>query len=208
MNLGLRKFGVLFCALLATAVSSGARAADERAITVADVHNFTARIEAVINNGTPGETRDDLSLLIARNAQFSENIFRPHYQAGWSNVAYGYGYPAYYGRPYATYGYAPANFYSLSKGGQIDRIVSKKHTIAGYQVQLDVTNIEINPYGSTAMVSLDVKEYGRVYSPYYAHFEQVAVQGNSRCRMYLMKGLDAPPVLTRLDCNTNSNLPL
>lgn len=212
MKFGVMKFGALVCALLVTVVSSGARAADDRMITVADVYGFAGRLEVAVNKGSPSETRADLIQLFSQNAQFFENVSRPQYQVAWANAPYAYGYPVYggyYARPYATYGYVPANYYNLSKGNQIDRILSKKQSIPGYQIKIDVTHIDINPYGSTAVASIDMKEFGSVLNPYYyPMYEQTAVQGNSRCRLYLVKGLDAPAVLTRLDCNTNSNLPL
>jgi hypothetical protein len=86
-------------------------------------------------------------------------------------------------------------------------IWNKKEMVPGYHTNLHVTNVSISPYGNTATVDIEMREFGLAYNPYNPALMQRSIQANSRCRMHLTE-MNNNPILTRMDCNTNSNLPM
>jgi hypothetical protein len=83
----------------------------------------------------------------------------------------------------------------------------KKQRIPGYRTELKITDTTISPYGSTAVVDLDLREYSLAYSPYTPNLSQRVMHSSGKCKMYLSKVSEIQLLVTRLDCNTQSTLP-
>jgi hypothetical protein len=199
--------GILIAAL-ALMVSPVAAQADSGRISVADVHNFTAHMQNTINLNSLNDTRAGLDLIIAENATFTDRIASPRYLNGWATVGYGNPYsPYYYRYPYAPQYFAPVSHRAMTKSQLMGLVWNKKQAVPGYQTSMHVNNISFNAYGNAAVVDLDIKEYGAAYSPYHPGLMQRTIQANSRCTMNLTE-LNGSPVMTSLNCNTNSNLPM
>lgn len=199
--------GILVAAL-AVMMAPVAAQADSGRLNVADVHNFTAQLQNTINLTSLSDARAGLDLIIAENATFTDRIASPRYLNGWSNVGYGYPHSAYYYRyPYSPYYAAPVSHRAMTKSQLMGLVWNKKQAIPGYQTSMHINNISFNAYGNAAVVDLDVKEYGAAYSPYYPGAVQRSLQANSRCTMHLTE-LNGGPMMTSLNCNTNSNLPM
>lgn len=200
------KKGILVAAL-ALMIAPAAHA-DSGRLNVADVHNFTAQLQNTINQGNLNDTRAGLDLIIAENASFTDRIASPRYLNGWANVGYGYPHSAYYYRyPYAPHYMAPVSQRAMTKSQLMGLVWNKKQAIPGYQTSMHVNNVSFNAYGNAAVVDLEIKEFGAAYSPYYPGLMQRSLQANSRCTMHLTE-LNGGPMMTSLNCNTNSNLPL
>ena len=79
--------------------------------------------------------------------------------------------------------------------------------IVGYKPEFVVTGIKMRPYASSAVVDVSLREYSTQYAPYYSHLTAGVLHANSKCKMYLSKHR-GELFLTRMDCNTTSNMPM
>lgn len=196
------RFLLTIFALLVTAVAPATAA--ER-ISVSDIHNFVENTNHAINNPNRHAARNYLASTTADNAIFVNHIAvlpQPGtWQAAWAGTYSGYSrYPL---NPY----YTQTSTGNFSKWQTIDQLESKKRTIPGYQAQLDVTETKINAYGTAATVDVDLKEYSLAYTPYNPTLTTKVMHANSKCKLYLSKAGNSDIVLSRMDCNTNTNLP-
>ena len=199
------RFTLMLFALLVMAIGP-AQAAENR-ITVTEIHNFIQNASHAINNPNRHVARNFLNRSTADNAVFVNrtavnNTGTYWHQAWYGNPAYG----AYYRYPLNPY-YSPTSVDQLGKWDNINLLENKKRMIPGYQAALDVTGTNIHPYGGHAVVDLDMKEYSLSYSPYQPNQAGRTMHANSKCKMYLSKLDDNNIVMTRMDCNTNTNLP-
>lgn len=205
------RFLYVFFALVVMAAVQPAQAMENR-ISVTDIHNFINNTNSALNNPNLHVARNFLNRTTAENAVFENTVsvydnyaanpYDPYHRVWYNNPAYGY----YYRYPLNQY-YAPTSMHSLKKWDMINQIENKKRMIPGYQAKLDITDTVISPYGGTAVVDIDLKEYSTAYNPYMPGLTQSVLNANSKCKMYLSKKGDNDMLLTRMDCNTNTNLP-
>ncbi len=196
------RFLLTIFALLVTAVAPATAA--ER-ISVSDIYNFVENTNHAINNPNRHVARNHLARTTADNAIFVNHVaVLPSpgtWQAAWASAYSNYSrYPL---NPY----YTRTSTGSFSKWQTIDQLEVKKRTIPGYQAQFDVTQTEINAYGTLATVDVDLKEYSLAYTPYNPTLTTKVMHANSKCKLYLSKAGNSDIVLSRMDCNTNTNLP-
>jgi len=183
--------------------------ATENRITVTDIHNFVNNANSAVNNPNMHVARNFLNRTTAENAIFENRIavmngVNPYHRVWYNNPAYAYGY--YYRYPMNPY-YAPTSARSLTKWDHINMVENKKRMIPGYQARMDITNTVVSPYGDSAVVDVDLKEYSLAYSPYTPTLTQQMLNANSKCKLYISKMGHHDMVLSRMDCNTNTNLP-
>lgn len=206
-------------ALAAVGVLAAPTAQAGETIRVHDVNNFVADFTNAINEATYYNTRNDLDNLVSNQAVFEDNINNHHN----SHLVNGYYNDYYYGYryPYHTY-YSNVGFRSDSKWEKINQFEAKKRTIPGYKAALTVENVSVTPNGKVAVVDVDMKEqsvtYSTAYHPYYYnhtyldtrplyHYSHANLNTHSKCKLHLEKMGDRV-WLTRMYCNTNTNLPL
>ncbi len=199
------RFVLTFLALLVMAVPS-AQATEDR-IMVTDIHNFVAHANSAINNPNMNVGRNFLNRTTAENAIFENRVAvytpaDPWHRVWYNNPAYGYNY-RYPLNPY----YNPTSMRNLGKWNHINMLESKKRMIPGYRAEMEITNTVISPYGGTAIVDVDMREWSLAYTPYHPTLSQQVLNANSKCKLYLSKMGDHDVVLSRMDCNTNTNLP-
>lgn len=194
-------------ATIAFAAPQTANASENR-ISVHEVHALVDNINKNMNNRNLSVGRDFLNRLISENASFDNNmnIYSPQWQA--QPVWYGqYANPYYYRYPYATAYKSHVSTKTLSKWEEIGQFENKKRLIPGYQSQMAVTDINMNSYARSAVIDVDMKEYSTGYNPYDSRLTGKILHANSKCKLYVTKsGQDL--TLTRMDCNTNTSLPL
>lgn len=181
--------------------------ANER-LKVNDIHNYVANLNNALNNVHASNGRSQLENMISNQATFEDNVNSHTYnQTHWVNnpyhyQAYGYRYPYYQG--YTNVGYR-----SLNKWEQISKLETKKRTVPGYKGLFELSNITISPLADSAVVDVDFKEqslnYAAGYAPYY--YNHVNLNTHSKCKMHLGK-MNNIVYLTRMYCNTTTNLPL
>ncbi len=181
--------------------------ATENRMLVTDIHQFINSANSAINNPNLHVGRNFLNRTTANNAVFQNKVSVYHQANPWNRVRYNNpaAYGAYYRYPSNPY-YSPTSARSLKKWDHVNLLESKKRMIPGYQAHMEITGTTINPYGQSAVVDLDMKEYSMSYTPYHPSLTQKMMHANSKCKMYLSKqGEDL--LMTRMDCNTNTNLP-
>lgn len=200
------RFLFTFFALLVMVMPSAH--ATENRIMVTDIHNFVNNANSALNNPNLHVTRNFLNRTTAENAVFENRIAvytpgaDPWHRVWYNNPAYGH----YYRYPQNPY-YNPTSMRNLTKWDHINTVENKKRMIPGYQARMEVTNTVISPYGGTAIVDVDMKEYSLAYTPYHPNLTQQVLNANSKCKLYLSKMGNHDIVLSRMDCNTNTNLP-
>lgn len=199
------KYFFMFFAFLVMAIPPAQ--ATENRMTVTEIHNFIGQANSAVNNPNMHVARNFLNRTTAENAAFDNRVsvyngHDPYYRVWYNNPAYG----SYYRYPYSPY-YASTSSRALHKWDHINLIENKKRMIPGYQAHMNVLDSTINPYGRTAVVDIDLKEYSLAYTPHHPTLASRVLHANSRCKMYLSKMGSDEMVLTRMDCNTNTNLP-
>lgn len=199
----------LTCALVALAVTSPAMAEEAR-ISVSEVHDFVGKLNTAVNTPEVAKTRGLLDSMISDNAIFDTNFQGRYLNYGtWVNTdvlpyAYGYRYPL---TGYVAPQYAPIGFRTLNKVDTIAALEHKKDTIPGYQGRFVVTNVDMSPTAESAMADVNFSEFGAASGPFAPYYAYSGLVSASKCKIYLRKNLEMV-YLTRMDCNTNSNLPL
>ncbi len=194
-------------ALMAIAIPQ-ANAAENR-ISVHEIHALIEDLNKDLNHPNASIGRNTLNRLITENASFDNhmNIYTPNWTA--QQVWYGQAAnPYYYRYPYAAAPYkANVSTRSLTKWEEIGQFENKKRLIPGYESNLSLTNINMNPYARAAVIDVDMKESSIGYSPYDPRVTGKVIHANSKCKLYITKsGHDLN--LTRMDCNTNTSLPM
>lgn len=199
--------------------STNAQAAEDR-LKVGDVHSFISLLNNAVNNVNTPNGHKQLENMILNQATFEDNVNSQTYnQIQWAanpyNNYYGYRYPYYQG--YTNVGYR-----SLNKWEQISKIETKKRTVPGYQAMFELSNITISPLADSAVIDVDFKEQSATYAPnYYGYngygygyghapyyYQHVNLNTHSKCKMHLAKMGNNVVYLTRMYCNTSTNLPL
>lgn len=208
--LTLAAFGLLF---------SPAAEANER-LRVNDIHNFISNFNGAINSASFHNGRSHLDTLISNQATFENNVNNFN-NSHLVNNHYNYGYYG-YRYPYHTV-HTNIGFKSYDKWEKIRNLETKKRTVPGYRAALNVDKIIISPTAETAVVDVDFREQSVTYNGYnyngynaynngyygYAphHYNHVNLNTHSKCKLHLAKARDQV-FLTRMYCNTNTNLPL
>ena len=198
------KKALLTMALVATIFSSTAHASER--ITVNDIHNFVSRMNAAVNSFNLNNGRNELENMISNQAVFEDNVNQHQHNRHWVSYDYDYGYG--YRYPYYE-NYANVGFSSMDKWEKISALRTKKRTVAGYRGMFDITNTLTSPVGDSAVVDVDFKEESVTYAPHYygSRYSQTSkLRTNSKCKMNLGK-VNNTVYLTRLYCNTSTNLP-
>ncbi len=197
---------VMMCALMVM-VMPQAQAMENR-IHVGDLYNFVSDKNSAVNNPLISVSRNFLNRTTAENAIFENRVALHGAAHQWHRVYHAHpSHWAYYRYPWSPY-YNPVSMRSMSKWDQINMLENKKRNIPGYQARIDITNTVINPYGTTAIVDVDLKEYSLAYTPYSPALTTRVLHANSKCKMYLSRMGTNELVMTRMDCNTNTNLPM
>jgi len=181
--------------------------ATENRILLNEIHNFIGQTNNALNNPNRHVSRNYLDRVTADNAMIQNrmSVFNGSHhllRARYGNPAYS----AYYRYPLNPY-YTHTASKTLRKWDFINTVEHKKQTIPGYRALIAVENTVINPYGSSAVVDVDMKEFGATYSPYYAGLIDQVKHSHGKCKMYLNKVNDKDLMLTRMDCNTNTSMP-
>ncbi len=195
----------LFALFAMAVIAAPAAQAGER-ITVNEVHHFVAETNTALNHPDTRAGSSFLQRKVASNARFENNVMtnvtgHPYAMDVWYSV-YGY-----YRYPYSYYPYhTKTSFRSMDKWDMIGHFENKKRLIVGYRPELSITGIKMRPNATSAVVDVDMKEYSLRYSPYMPELTNGILHATSKCKMYLGKHEDKV-YLTRMDCNTNSNLP-
>lgn len=195
-------------------ISSVSVKAEER-LRVNDVHNFITQLNSAVNNVTSSSGRSQLENMILNQARFEDNVNSHTYQqTQWVNNPYN----NYYGYRYPYYqNYTNVGYRSLDKWELISKIETKKRTVPGYKGVFTLSDIVISPLADSAVVDVDFKEqslsyapgynygYGYGYAPY--HYQHANVNTHSKCKVHLAKMDNNAVYLTRMYCNTTTNLP-
>lgn len=207
----MKQFLTLFA--LCLLISSTATAGNDK-ISVYEIRAlFTkANVELASPNILIGKSF--LLQKVAENAVFETNFENYRFAYGYYDhpyasmvdynvnpYYYGYRYP-YHARPYlkAT---------SMSRAEKNDILRSfevKKNLIAGYRPEYKITGIKIRPDAESAVVDVDMREYGYQYAPSSVTLTDAKLHSKSKCKVYLTKRF-GDVYITRRDCNTVTNLP-
>lgn len=182
--------------------------ADNDRITTSEIYNLVQDMNLALNNPDTRVGRQFLNQHISDNALFSHNMSvyqqaHPYSYVWHNNPAYS----AYYRYPLNPY-FSASGAMSLSKWQEIRYFEDKKRLIAGFQTEINVTNINMRPYANTAVVDVAIREHSIGYAPYNPGLTSQIVHSNSRCKMYLGRSAHHTIYVTRMDCNTNTNLPI
>jgi hypothetical protein len=188
------------------ALSSAAKADTYDQITTSDIHNFLMRINASMNNPNPFVGSGFLNASISNNAVFEDRlaIYAPAPMA--YNVYYSQPYYAGYYRYPVYSGISQVSMRTMNKADQIALFEAKKHDIAGYWSDISLTDAAIRPYGRSAVIDVDVKEYSLGYAPLNPNLASRVMHANSKCKMYLGKS-NEQVFISRMDCNVNTSMP-
>jgi len=200
------KYLSLLCGLAVLTFTAPAQASER--LNVGELHNFVANLNVAVNNSDLREGHHSLDRMIAASATFENNVnaYNNRYLVNnpYAYNHYGYRYPYAYNNYYAKTG-----FQALGKWDQISVLETKKRTIPGYKGTFELGALTIAPIGDTAVIDVDFKEhslaYASTYAPYY--YNHAALNGHSKCKMHVAKQNDTV-YMTRMYCNTNTNLPL
>jgi|AntRauTorckE6833_2_1112554.scaffolds.fasta_scaffold29785_2 hypothetical protein len=202
---GAFKFGLIAATAGTLCMAKSAQASEDR-LTVSEIYNFIELKEDAINTLDRRAGKTFLDRNIASSAVFENRIAN-------YNGAYNHYVPAFYGqqnhwRYPQVAGYVPTSYNALSKWQYINVLQDKKARIPGFKADIEVTKINIRPFGQSAIVDLDINEESMAYTGYHVAYGQQLTQrvvhSKSKCKAYIAQNLNNEAVLTRLDCNTNS----
>mgnify|MGYP004231329667 CR=1 FL=1 len=196
---------VLAAAMTVALFSTSAQANDR--LMVNDIHNFVSKMNGAIMDVNTLRGRNTLENMISSDAMFEENVNTQAYQTYWVNNYYN---QAYYGYRYPYHpNYANVGFRATNKWEKISALETKKRTIPGYRAYIDINDMTISPLADSAIVDIDFKEQSLTYAPGYApyYYQHASLNTHSKCKMHLGKRNDMI-FLTKMVCNTNTNLPL
>lgn len=198
-----------FIAAAAVLLPASNALASER-ISVHEINKFVKKFDAAINNPDVLVGHSFLNLNLKETASVENTIRRPFsYDYGYGTVYYENGvYSDYYRYPYAyAPHYRPSSLHVDGKAGMISTFQNKKHLIPGFTQQTTIEGTTMPSHAKTAVVDIDVKEFGLRYAGYYPTLTERVLQSNAKCKMHLSK-TNGDIKLNRLVCNTVSYLPL
>lgn len=203
----MKKFLAL-CAVAALALPTAAEARDDR-LTVHEIYNFVNATNMALANASITVGKSYLQRNLAENAQFETNfkglVHTSHYVPVWYGDAYN---PYAYRYPYPHYTkLATTGVQRLGKWDKITNFENKKRLVAGYKPVMKITEIHMPAEANSAVVDVDLVEYGTSYAPHNPYLRVNAVQAESKCKLYLSER-NEKLFVTRMDCNSLSNLPL
>jgi len=207
----MRVIFTFLCVLIAVASASEANASEQR-LRVSEVHEFVANMNNAMNNPTWNRGHAFLQTAISNNAVFENQISNryvnhwPHYYGTVVNNRYHYPYYS-YRYPYAYNGFVKTGVDVMNKWDMISSIEHKNSVIPGYEARITLKEVNMPANALSAVVDVDLKEYSLAYGPYAPHFTHDRLASFSKCKLYLSKS-NYEVFLSRMDCNTNSNLPL
>ena len=192
---------------------SGSALANER-LKVHEIHNFISGLNSAVNDMDSLRGRHALEQMISNQAVFEDNVNSYAYNnMHWVNNQYRH--HNYYGYRYPYYqGYNNVGYRSLNKWQQISKLETKKRTVPGYKGIFELSTVKISPLADSAVVDIDFKEqsltytpnaYAAGYAPYY--YQHTSLNTHSKCKLHLGK-MNNTVYMTRMYCNTNTNLPL
>lgn len=195
-------------AVVLTSFSFTAQSDASERLRVNDVHNYVQSLNNAINNVNVLSGRNALENMISNQALFEDNVNTHRYgnpylvNNVYNNPYYAYRYPYHHG--YTNVGYRSKN-----KWEKISLLETKKRTIPGYKGVFEVGEMTISPLADSAVVDVDFKEQSLTYAPGYApyYYHHANLNTHSKCKMHLGKMNDTV-YLTRMYCNTSTNLPL
>lgn len=192
-------------AMMLSVISTSANA-NER-LRVHDVHKFVDGLNLAVNSLNTVNGQNKLENMISNQAMFEDNVNTHNYNPYLVNNAYNQGYYA-YRYPY-HHGYNNVGYKSTNKWEQISKLQTKKRTIPGYKGVFNVSEMTISPLADSAVVDVEFKEQSLTYAPGYApyYYQHANLNTHSKCKMHLGKMNDTV-YLTRMYCNTSTNLPL
>lgn len=203
------KYFLLAGAMVLMTFSAAAHASER--IKVHEIHNFVAKLNSAVNDANTLRGRTTLENIISNQAVFEDNVnstnYHNYYNTHWVNHSYNY---AYYGYRYPYYhGYTNVGFRSLNKWEQISKLETKKRTVPGYRGVFELSTLTVSPLADSAVVDVDFKEQSLTYAPGYApyYYQHSNLNTHSKCKVHLGK-MNNTVYLTRMYCNTNTNLPM
>ena len=199
----------LFIALFAVMLMAVPQAnATDKRITISEIHSFIHTANASLNHYDLRVNRDFMEKHVSDNAIFTHNmsVYQPAHP--YANVYHNNpAYSAYYRYPLNPY-FSASGSMTFSKWQEQRYFEDKKRVIAGYSTDWSATNVNMRPYANMAVVDLDMREYSIGYAPYNPNLTSRVLHANSRCKMYLGRTPSDALHITRMDCNTNTNLPI
>jgi hypothetical protein len=170
----MKKLMMMAVALSTFAITDSAEARD-RQLSVHEVKSFMTRLNNAWNNPDIMVGRSFLKLNVAENASFNATIHHPwpHYASPY-HVYEGRHYdPYYYRYPYYR-SYKPVSIQNMTKWEMIGDFQSKKRSIPGYFVEMDVVRVDMPAAADSATVKLVKHEYSSNYAPHHpGHMERV-----------------------------------
>jgi hypothetical protein len=193
------------CAALVLTMTSAAQA--EERMRVHEIHNYLSALNSAINHSDMGFARQSMGHLISSQAVFEDNVNanNPSYYQWAGNPyvhnMYGYRYPYFAG--YHNVGYR-----TMNKWEKISHLEAKKRTVPGYRGMFELVDFTVAPMRETAVLDVEFKEQSLSYAPgapYHYHYTNLNT--HSKCKMHLAK-MNEQVFMTRMYCNTNTNLPM
>ncbi len=197
---------LLLAGAMMLSVFSTSADASER-LRVHDVHKFVDGLNVAVNNLHSINGQNKLENMISNQALFEDNVNSHGYNPYLVNNTYN---PNYYAYRYPYHqGYANVGYKSNNKWEKISTLQTKKRTIPGYKGVFEVSEMTISPLADSAVVDVDFKEQSLTYAPGYTpyYYQHANLNTHSKCKMHLGKMNDTV-YLTRMYCNTSTNLPL
>lgn len=203
-------------------------------LQIHEIHTFVEQLNNAVNNVNNVQSRNMLDRMISNQAVFEDNVntHNNYYAHRVNNPYYNYNqyYNPYYGYRYPYHqGYNNVGYTTLNKWQKISKLETKKRTVPGYQGMFQVTKTMITPQADSAVVDVSFKEQSASYAPnyapyhnpyynayynhysnynYYSNYHHYAnLNTNAQCKMHLAKK-GGVMFMTRLYCNTNTNMPL
>lgn len=194
--------GAIILGTFSTSVEAAER------LRVHDVHNFVSGLNIAVNSLNTIGGHNKLENMISNQASFEDNVNTHNYNNRYlvnntyNQQYYGYRYP--YNQAYTNVGYRANN-----KWEEISKLETKKRTIPGYKGVFSINEMTISPLADSAVVDVEFKEQSLTYAPGYApyYYQHANLNTHSKCKMHLGKMNDTV-YLTRMYCNTSTNLPL
>jgi len=205
----MRVFITFLCVFMIMTGAGAAHAVEQR-LKVSEVHEFLADMNYAINNPTWNKGQAFLNQAISGNAVFESEVSTPglNYWPHGTMVNNSMYYPYYaYRYPYAHTSYIKTGFNVLNKWEMISSMERKKQIIPGYEGRMELTEVNMPANALSAVVDVDFKEYSLAYGPYAPQFAHQRLAAFSKCKLYLSKH-NYEVFLSRMDCNTNANMPL
>lgn len=203
---------LLAIAAVATAILPLSTAQASERISVHEINKFVAKFDAAINSPDILVGRSFLNLNLKESASLENSVqfpWHPGYGAGYGRVALddNRAYADYYRYPYAyPPHYRPSSLQVEGKTGIISNFQSKKQIIPGFKQQTTVTSTTMPADATSAIVDVDLKEFGLRYAGYHPGLTNHVLNTDSKCKMFLDKN-SGDIRLKRMVCNSISYLP-